>query len=81
MSYALDAGRNAHGLEALAERWLGHAVIGYGELTGSGKNKLTFDQVAIDKATEYSAESADVIAEAVAGTKAAAGRRAHDSGL
>ena len=61
MSYALDAGRNAHGLEALAERWLGHAVVNYGELTGSGKNKLTFDQIAIDKATEYSAESADVI--------------------
>jgi DNA polymerase-1 len=61
MSYALDAGRNAHGLEALAERWLGHAVVNYGELTGSGKNKLSFDQVAIDKAAEYSAESADVI--------------------
>ncbi|HKS19762.1 MAG TPA: DNA polymerase I [Bradyrhizobium sp.] len=61
MSYALDAGRNAHGLEALAERWLGHAVIGYSDLTGSGKNKLAFDQIAIDKATEYSAESADVI--------------------
>ena len=54
-----DATRTA--LEALAERWLGHAVISYGELTGSGKNKLTFDQVAIDKATAYSAESADVI--------------------
>jgi DNA polymerase-1 len=61
MSYALDAGRNAHGLEGLAERWLGHAVVDYGGLTGSGKNKLSFDQVAIDKATEYSAESADVI--------------------
>jgi DNA polymerase-1 len=60
MSYALDAGRNAHGPEALAERWLGHAVISYGDLTGSGKNKLSFDQVAIDRATEYSAESADV---------------------
>ena len=61
MSYALDAGRNAHGLEALAERWLGHAIISHGELTGSGKNKLTFDQVAIDRATAYSAENADVI--------------------
>ncbi len=61
MSYALDAGRNAHGHDGLAERWLGHAVINYGTLTGSGKNKLTFDQVAIDKASEYSAESADVI--------------------
>src|SRR5205809_3840630 len=56
MSYALDAGRNAHGIEGLTERWLGHAVVDYGGLTGSGKNKLSFDQVAIDKAAEYSAE-------------------------
>src|SRR5437868_7138308 len=61
MSYALDAGRNSHALESLAERWFGHAMVNYGELIGSGKNKLTFDQVPIDKATAYSAESADVI--------------------
>jgi DNA polymerase-1 len=61
MSYALDAGRNSHGLDALAESQLGHATISYGELTGSGKGKLTFDQVAIDRATAYSAEDADVI--------------------
>jgi DNA polymerase-1 len=61
MSYALDAGRNAHGLDALAETWLGHAMISHGELTGSGKGKLSFDQVAIDRATAYSAEDADVI--------------------
>ena len=61
MSYALDAGRNAHGRDALAERWLGHAAMSYSEVVGSGKNKLTFDQVAIDKATEYAAEGADII--------------------
>jgi DNA polymerase-1 len=61
MSYALDAGRNAHGLDTLSSLWLGHATISHGELTGSGKAKLTFDQVAIDKATAYSAEDADVI--------------------
>ncbi|WKA28230.1 DNA polymerase I [Bradyrhizobium roseum] len=61
MSYALDAGRNSHALESLAERWFGHAMIAESELIGSGKNKLTFDQVAIDKATAHSAESADVI--------------------
>jgi len=61
MSYALDAGRNSHALEQLAERWFAHAVVNYGELIGSGKNKLTFDQVAIDRAAAYSAESADVI--------------------
>jgi DNA polymerase-1 len=61
MSYALDAGRNAHGLDALAERWLAHANLSHNELTGSGKGKLSFDQVAIDRATAYSAEHADVI--------------------
>ena len=61
MSYALDAGRNSHALDALAESRLGHAVISHGELTGSGKARLTFDQVAIDRATAYSAEDADVI--------------------
>jgi DNA polymerase-1 len=61
MSYALDAGRNAHGLDTLAELWLGHATLTHGELTGSGKAKLTFDQVAIDRATAYSAEDADVL--------------------
>jgi DNA polymerase I len=61
MSYALDAGRNAHGLDALAETWLGHAAMTHGELTGSGKAKLSFDQVAIEKATAFSAEDADVI--------------------
>jgi DNA polymerase-1 len=61
LSYALDAGRNSHGLDALAESWLGHATMSHGELTGSGKAKLSFDQVAIDRATAYSAEDADVI--------------------
>jgi DNA polymerase I len=61
LSYALDAGRNSHALDALAERWLGHAIISHGDLTGSGKARLSFDQVAIDKATAYSAEDADVI--------------------
>src|ERR1700726_3483487 len=61
MSYALDAGRNSHSLDALSQTWLGHAIISHGELIGSGKGKLTFDQVAIDRATAYSAEDADVI--------------------
>ena len=61
MSYALDAGRNAHVLDSLSETWLGHAIITHGELIGSGKGKLSFDQVTIDRAAEYSAEDADVI--------------------
>jgi DNA polymerase-1 len=61
MSYALDAGRNAHGLDALADIWLGHAMLTYGEIIGSGKGKLTFEQVKIDRATTYAAEDADVL--------------------
>ncbi|MET0719859.1 MAG: DNA polymerase I, partial [Tardiphaga sp.] len=60
MSYALDAGRNAHGLDALAEIWLGHKMLSYGEVIGSGKAKVAFDQVTIDRATAYAAEDADV---------------------
>ncbi|MBI5321346.1 DNA polymerase I [Bradyrhizobium sp.] len=61
MSYALDAGRNSHAMDSLASRWFDHVVIDYGALVGSGKGKLSFDQVAIDRAAEYSAEYADMI--------------------
>jgi DNA polymerase-1 len=61
MSYALDAGRNAHGLDSLAETWLGHAMLTYAEIIGSGKGKLTFEKVKIDRATEYAAEDADIL--------------------
>ncbi|UFZ02564.1 DNA polymerase I [Bradyrhizobium ontarionense] len=61
MSYALDAGRGSQKLDSLAEHVLGHAIISEGELIGSGRNKLTFEQVAIDRATAHSAEAADVI--------------------
>ncbi len=61
ISYALDAGRGSHDLASLAKRWLGHATLSHGELTGSGRNRLAFDQVAIDRATAYATEYADMI--------------------
>ena len=62
ISYALDAGatNEGHGMDALAERWLGHKTIQFGEVAGSGKNFIGFARVPIDKATEYAAEDADV---------------------
>ena len=60
MSYVLDAGRGYHGMDPLSEKWLGHQPIAFTEVAGSGKNQVTFDQVPIDKATEYAAEDADV---------------------
>ncbi|MFT0879662.1 DNA polymerase I [Rhodopseudomonas sp. G2_2311] len=60
MSYALDAGRGSHKIEALSESNLGHTLHTQEELIGTGKNKISFDQVAIDRATAYAAERADV---------------------
>ncbi|MEC9368656.1 MAG: DNA polymerase I [Pseudomonadota bacterium] len=60
MSYTLDSGRNRHGMDELAERHLKHTCIAFKDVAGSGKSALTFDQVPIDKASEYAAEDADV---------------------
>jgi len=59
MSYVLDAGRASHALGSLSQRYLDHAAIDFNQLTGSGKSKLTFDCVAVEKAAEYAAENAD----------------------
>jgi DNA polymerase-1 len=61
ISYVLDAGRGSHALEQLSERWFGHAMLKESELLGSGKGKITFDQIPIDKAMPLSAEGADMI--------------------
>ena len=60
MSYVLDAGRGGHGMDELAEKWLGHKTIHFEHVAGSGKAQVTFDCVSIEKATEYAAEDADV---------------------
>jgi DNA polymerase-1 len=60
ISYVLDAGKGGHGMDDLAKRWLDHDTIHFKEVAGSGKTQVTFDYVAIDKATEYAAEDADV---------------------
>ena len=60
ISYALDAGTNRHNLDTLSEIHLNHKTISYKELVGTGKNKLNFSDIALDKATEYAAEDADV---------------------
>ncbi|MFK5978431.1 MAG: DNA polymerase I [Rhizobiaceae bacterium] len=60
MSYVLDAGRGGHGMDDLAKKWLNHTCLSYKELTGTGKSKITFDYVDVEKATAYAAEDADV---------------------
>ncbi len=60
ISYVLDAGKGGHGMDDLSERWLGHKTIHFADVAGSGKSQVSFDCVAIDKATDYAAEDADV---------------------
>ena len=61
ISYVLDGGTPAgHGMDALADKWLGHKPIHFREITGSGKAFVAFDQAPIDRATTYAAEDVDV---------------------
>lgn len=60
ISYALDAGLHGHGMDELSQIWLDHTPISIKSLLGSGKNQITFDRVAIDEATRYAAEDADI---------------------
>lgn len=60
ISYLLDAGNSRHDLDTLAQKHLGKQTIQFSEVAGSGKNQLTFDQIAIEVATPYAAEDADI---------------------
>jgi len=59
-SYVLDAAGNRHDMDTLAEKYLGHRTIKFEDVCGKGKNQITFNQVALDKAADYSAEDADI---------------------
>jgi DNA polymerase-1 len=60
ISYAQEAGMHGHGLEELAQLHLGHTPMSYDEVTGTGRNRITFSQVPVERATAYAAEAADV---------------------
>jgi DNA polymerase I len=60
LSYTLDGGKHNHGLDFLAQTHLNHQNISYKEVTGNGKAQIGFAQVALDAATAYAGEDADV---------------------
>ena len=60
ISYALDGGKGGSGMNELADAVLGYKPMAFKQVAGTGRSQVTFDHVAIDKATEYSAEDADV---------------------
>ncbi|MCJ9428080.1 DNA polymerase I [Kordiimonas marina] len=60
MSYALDAGLHGHGMDELSSLHLDITPIPFKDVAGTGKKQITFDQVPLDKATDYAAEDADI---------------------
>jgi DNA polymerase-1 len=61
MSFNLDAGGlNSHSMDDLARKHLDHECLTFKELCGSGQKQIKFNQVPLDRATEYAAEDADV---------------------
>ena len=58
-SYVLESHRN-HDMDGLALRWLDKKTISYQEVCGKGASQIGFDEVSIERATEYAAEDADI---------------------
>ncbi|HXW75046.1 MAG TPA: DNA polymerase I [Steroidobacteraceae bacterium] len=59
-SYVLNSVATNHELDADAQRYLGVRTIGYEEVAGKGAKQISFDQVPLEKASEYAAQNADV---------------------
>ncbi len=59
-SFVLDAGIARHDMDALAQRHLGLTTVKFEDVAGKGAKQISFAQVAIDDATRYAAEDADV---------------------
>ncbi|NNC48583.1 MAG: DNA polymerase I [Sphingomonas sp.] len=62
MSFELDAGKglSGHGLDTLSKKLLGHECIPFKDVCGTGKKQIPFNEVPLDKATQYAAEDADI---------------------
>ena len=58
-SYVLESAK-PHDMDSLASRHLNVKTITYDDVTGKGANRINFEQVALDRATEYAAEDADI---------------------
>ncbi len=61
-SYVLEAHRS-HDMDSLALRHLDRKTIPYQDVCGKGASQICFDEVAIDRATEYAAEDSEVTFE------------------
>jgi DNA polymerase-1 len=58
-SYVFES-HKSHDMDSLALRHLNRKTITFHEVCGKGASQLCFDEVALERATEYAAEDADV---------------------
>ena len=61
-SYVLEV-HKPHGLASLAERHLGRSGLSFEDLCGKGASQICFDQVDIERASQYACEDADMTLE------------------
>ncbi len=60
ISYSMEAGAHGHGMDELSVMHLGHQPISYDSVTGTGRGRIPFALVPLDRVTPYAAEDADV---------------------
>ncbi|MFC1533774.1 DNA polymerase I [Thermodesulfobacteriota bacterium] len=59
-SYVINPGLRQHNLDYLAQRYLGHKMISYHDVVGKGRAEVTFSEIDVERAMEYSCEDADI---------------------
>ena len=59
-SYVLNSTATRHDMDSVARKYLGVETIHYEDVAGKGAKQIGFSQVAIDQASEYAAEDADI---------------------
>ncbi len=59
-SYILSPSGRRHNMDDLARDFLGHTTIKYKEVVGTASKEIGFDEVDVERATEYAAEDADI---------------------
>ena len=59
-SYVINAAATRHGMDDLARHYLHTQTISFEDVAGKGAKQVSFDQVAIDLASDYACEDADI---------------------
>ncbi|MFC1688800.1 DNA polymerase I [Pseudomonadota bacterium] len=59
-SYVFNSTGSRHDMDSLALKYLGRQTTHYEDIAGKGAKQISFSQVAIDEASHYAAEDADI---------------------